>query len=177
MLAVMTCMLIATPVKAFMAYDCSNASNVVEAYSLLEPAPYHASGFEHRYEQYVQAEIIQQNRERTVTIFRYHVVESVFSQYCGHSSAAGVTQYLKFCKSILVDPVDCAVVKNNRGNLTINRKVFNARIGSRTSHSFFVAGSLDSRHNCQTGTVVYGNNVIDSGNSGNFANGGIRKSK
>jgi hypothetical protein len=60
MLAVMTCMLIATSVTAFMAYDCSKASNVVEAYSLLEPAPCHASGFEHRFERYVQAEIIQQ---------------------------------------------------------------------------------------------------------------------
>jgi hypothetical protein len=144
-----------------MAYDCSNASNVVEAYSLLEPAPCHASGFKHRYERSVQAEIIQQKRERTVTIFRCHVVESVFSQYCGHSSAAGVTRYLKFRKPILVDPVDCAAAKDKEGNLTINGKVFNARIGSRTSHSFFVAGSLDSRHNCQTDTVVFGNNVID----------------
>jgi hypothetical protein len=89
------------------------------------------------------------------------VVESVFSQYCGHSSAAGVTCYLKFCEPILVDPVDCTAAKDNGGNLTINGKVFNAQIGSRTFHSFFVAGSLDSRHNCQTGTVVYGNNVID----------------
>jgi hypothetical protein len=75
MLAVMACVMITTPVTAFMAYDCSNASNVVEAYSLLEPAPCHTSGFEHRFERYVQAEIIQQKRERTVTIFRCYVVE------------------------------------------------------------------------------------------------------
>jgi hypothetical protein len=43
MLAVMACMMITTPVTAFMAYDCSNSINVVEAYSLLEPAPCHAS--------------------------------------------------------------------------------------------------------------------------------------
>jgi hypothetical protein len=78
-------------------------------------------------------------------------VESVFSQYCGHSSAAGVTH----------NPTDCAAAKDNGGNITINGKVFSARIGSRTSHAFFIAGSLDARHNCQTGTVTYGNSVID----------------
>jgi hypothetical protein len=80
MMAVMACTMIATPVSGFMAYDCNNASNVVEAYSLLEPAPCHASGFEHRYERIISAEIIQQKRERTVPVFRCHVVESVFSQ-------------------------------------------------------------------------------------------------
>jgi hypothetical protein len=98
MMAMMACAMIVTPVTGFMAYDCSNASNVVEAYSLLKPAPCHASGFEHRYERIISAEIIQQKRERTVSVFRCHVVESVFSQYCGHSSAAGVTRYLKFHK-------------------------------------------------------------------------------
>jgi hypothetical protein len=157
MMSVMTCVMIATPVTAFMAYDCSNSSNIVEAYSLLEPAPCHASGFEHRFERIKSAEIIQQKKERTVPIFRCQVVESVFSQYCGHSSAAGVTRYLKFCEPLL----DCATAKDNGGNIKINIKVFTARIGSRTSHSFFVAGSLDARHNCQTGTVTYCNAVID----------------
>jgi hypothetical protein len=77
MMAVMACAMIATPVTGFMAYDCNNASNVVEAYSLLEPAPCHASGFEHRYERIISAEIIQQKRERTIPVFRCHVVESV----------------------------------------------------------------------------------------------------
>jgi hypothetical protein len=161
MMSVTACVMIATPVTAFMDYDCSNSSNIVEAYSLLEPAPCHASGFEHRFERIISAEIIQQKRERTVPIFRCHVVESVFSQYCGHSSAAGVTRYLKFREPLLVNPVDCAAAKDNSGNITINGKVFTVRIGSRTSHSFFVAGSLDARHNCQTGTVGYGNAVID----------------
>jgi hypothetical protein len=69
MMTMMACAMIVTPVTAFMAYDCSK-SNVVEAYSLLEPAPCHASGFEHRYERIISAEIIQQKRERTVPIFR-----------------------------------------------------------------------------------------------------------
>jgi hypothetical protein len=52
------------------------------------------------------------------------VVESVFSQYCGHSSAAGVTRYLKFREPLLVNPTDCAAAKDNNGNITINGKVF-----------------------------------------------------
>jgi hypothetical protein len=146
MMTMMACAMIVTPVTAFMAYDCSNSSNVVEAYSLLEPAPCHASGFEHRYERIISAEIIQQKRERTVPVFRCHVLESVFSQYCGHSSAAGVTRYLKFREPLLVNPTDCAAAKDKNGNITINGKVFSARIGSRTSHSFFMAGSLDAKH-------------------------------
>jgi hypothetical protein len=35
------------PAAAFLAYDCSNNSNVVEAYNLLEPAPCHISGLDH----------------------------------------------------------------------------------------------------------------------------------
>jgi hypothetical protein len=56
------------------------------------------------------------------------VVESVFSQYCGHSSAAGVTRYLKFWEPLLVSPTECAAAKDNNGNITINGKVFSARI-------------------------------------------------
>jgi hypothetical protein len=71
------------------------------------------------------------------------VVESVFSQYCGHSSAAGVTRYLKFREPLIVDPVECARAKYSNSNITINGKMFSACIGSQTSHSFFIAGSLD----------------------------------
>jgi hypothetical protein len=35
----------AAPAQAFIAYDCVNGSNVVEAYSLLEPAQCSVSGF------------------------------------------------------------------------------------------------------------------------------------
>jgi hypothetical protein len=38
MLTVVTC-LMGSPVDAFIAYDCSNNTNVMESYSLLEPAP------------------------------------------------------------------------------------------------------------------------------------------
>jgi hypothetical protein len=106
MTAIVMSLCLVAPVAAFLAYDCSNNTNVVEAYNLLEPAPCHITGTDHRYERVVQAEIVQQNRERTIPVFRCHVVESVFSQYWGHSSVAGVTRYLKFREPLIVDPVE-----------------------------------------------------------------------
>jgi hypothetical protein len=67
MMALLFCF--AAPVQAFVAYDCVNGTNVVEAYSLLEPAQCSVSGFEHRYERVVNVEIVQQKRERTVSVF------------------------------------------------------------------------------------------------------------
>jgi hypothetical protein len=160
-MAMMIGLYLMAPAAAFLASDCSNNTNVVEAYNLLEPAPCHISGTDHRYERVVQAEIVQQKRERTIPVFRCHVVESVFSKYCGHSSAAGVTRYLKFREPPIVDPVECARAKENNGNLTINGKVFNARIGSQTSHSFFISGSVDKKHNCEVNTLVIRWQVID----------------
>jgi hypothetical protein len=126
MTAIVMSLCLVAPVAAFLAYDCSNNMNVVEACNLLEPAPCHIMGTDHRYERVVQAEIVQQKRERTIPVFRCHVVESVFSQYCGHSSAAGVTRYLKFREPLIVDPVECSRAKDSNGNITINGKVFNA---------------------------------------------------
>jgi hypothetical protein len=96
-----------------------------------------------------------------IPVFRCHVVESVFSQYCEHSSAAGVTRYLKFREPLIVDPVECVRAKDSNGNVTINGKMFNARINSQTSHPFFIAGSLDRKHNCEVNTLVIGKQVID----------------
>jgi hypothetical protein len=113
MTAIVMSLCLGAPAAAFLANDCSNNTNVVEAYNLLEPAPCHIS-MDHRYKRVVQAEIVQQKRERTIPVFRCHVVESVFSQYCGHSSAAGVTRYLKFREPLIVDPVECARAKDRR---------------------------------------------------------------
>jgi hypothetical protein len=78
-MAIMAGQCLVTPAVAFLAFDCSNNTNMVEAYNLLEPAPYHVSGSDHRYERIVQAEIVQQKRERTIPVFHCHVVESIFS--------------------------------------------------------------------------------------------------
>jgi hypothetical protein len=122
MMALLFCFV--SPAQAFVAYDCVNGSNVVEAYSLLEPAQCSVSGFEHRYERIVNVEIVQQKRERTVSVFRCHVVESVFSQYSGHSSTAGVTRYIRFREPLLVEPETCRRAQQTDGNITINGRVF-----------------------------------------------------
>jgi hypothetical protein len=154
MMALLFCF--AAPAQAFVAYDCVNGSNVVEAYSLLEPAQCSVSGFEHRYERFVNVKIVQQKRERTVSIFQCHVVESVFSQYCGHSSAAGVTRYIRFREPLLVEPETCRRAQQTDGNITINGRVFQGNVGTTTSHSFFLAGGLDSGHHCSRDTLRLG---------------------
>jgi hypothetical protein len=77
MCAILFCF--AAPLQGFVAYNCANGSNVVEAYSLLEPSQCSASGFEHRFKRVVQVEIVQQNKEKTIGVFWCHVVKSVFS--------------------------------------------------------------------------------------------------
>jgi hypothetical protein len=151
MVAVLFCL--AAPAQAFVAHDCVNGSNVVEAYSLLEPAQCSVSWFEHRYERVVNVEIVQQKRERTISVFRCHVIESVFFQYCGHSSAAGVTRYIKFRELLLVEPEMCRRAQQTDGNITIAGRVFRGNVGTTTSHSFFIAGSLDAGHNCARETL------------------------
>jgi hypothetical protein len=135
-----------------------NGSNIVEAYSLLEPAQCSVSGFEHRYERVVNVEIVQQKRERTVSIFSCHVVESMFSQCFGHSSAASVTHYVKFREPLLVEPEMCRRAQQIDANITIAGRVFRGNIGTTTtSHSFFIAAGLNSGHHCSHETLHLGN--------------------
>ena len=79
--------------RAFTAYDCSNQSNNVEVFSLLEPASCHAASINLRVERTLPAEIIQVKKTRMVPVFRCLAVEMEISQYCEHSSAAGVMQF------------------------------------------------------------------------------------
>jgi hypothetical protein len=109
----------------------------------------------------LQAEIVQIKRERTINIFRCQVLETLVSQYCGHSSAAGVTRYLRFREPLLVEANSCRKALTEDGNITIANRNFRARIGTTTSHSFFVAGGLDDGHHCQTGSVSMGDKVLE----------------
>jgi hypothetical protein len=68
-----------SPAAGFVAYDCTNASNIVEAYSLLAPEECHAMGGEHKVERVVQAEVLQIKKERTISVFRCQVLETVVS--------------------------------------------------------------------------------------------------
>ncbi len=79
-------------VEGFKAYDCSNSSNPVDMYSLLDPEPCPDVAMDHVVERMLHGEIVQMKRERLIRITRCNVVESVMSQYCGWQSRAGVVR-------------------------------------------------------------------------------------
>jgi hypothetical protein len=65
------------PVEAFTAYDCTNRSNVVEAYSLLEPDACANSGRDGEVETTVFGEIVQIKQDRMIPVFRCIVIETL----------------------------------------------------------------------------------------------------
>jgi len=95
-------------------------------------------------------------RERIISVQRCTVMESTFSQYCGHSSAAGVTRYMKFREPRLVEAQHCREAFAHGGKIKINNEEFKATIGTTTSHSTYAAGDLDDAHHCSTGTLTAG---------------------
>jgi hypothetical protein len=97
-LALLMCLMVSS-VDGFTTYDCSNRSNVVEAYSLLEPDTCANIGKEGEVETTVYGEIVQIKQDRMIPVFRCIVVETLVAQYCGMFSAAGVTRYIGFGSS------------------------------------------------------------------------------
>jgi hypothetical protein len=95
MLTMFAC-LVRNPVAAFTAYDCSNRSNVVESYSLLEPDACANMGRDGE----VRDDCVWGDRPDQagwmIPVFRCTVIETLVAQYCGMFSAVGVTRYLKF---------------------------------------------------------------------------------
>jgi hypothetical protein len=59
-----------------------------------------------------------------------------------------------------VEANSCRKALSEDGNISIANRNFRARIGTTTSHSFFVAGGLDDGHHCQTGSVSMGDKVL-----------------
>jgi hypothetical protein len=94
-------------VEGFQGYDCSNSSNPVDMYSLLDPEPCPDVAMDHVVERMLHGEIVQMKRERLIRITRCHVVESLMSQYCGWQSGAGVVRYKKFREPYTVEPSAC----------------------------------------------------------------------
>jgi hypothetical protein len=94
-LALLMCLMVSS-VEGFTAYDCSNQSNIVEAYSLLEPDTCANMGKEGEVETTVYGEIVQIKQDRMIPVFRCIVVETLVAQYCGMFSAAGVARYIRF---------------------------------------------------------------------------------
>jgi hypothetical protein len=145
-----------TQVNAFSAFDCQNRSNRVTAYSLIEPESCHGHVSDLRFVRVLSAEIIQVKKTRIIPVNRCLAVESEFSQYCGHSSAAGVLRILKFRENRGIESGDCRKAFLNQGKVVIAGKEFLAKIGETTSHSDFLTGDLDDSSACSVGVHEVG---------------------
>ncbi len=88
--------LMVSSADAFTAYDCSNSTNVVEAYSLLEPDTCANMGKDGEVETSVYGKVAQVKQDRMIPVFRCMVIETLVAQYCGMFSAAGVKRYIRF---------------------------------------------------------------------------------
>ncbi len=115
MLVSIVAMLIATlaslpGTNGFRAYNCSNSSNPMEMYSLLDPEPCTDVAMNHGVERTLQGEIMKVKRERLIRITHCHVVESVVSQYCGWQSRAGIMRYQRFREPYTVEPAERGIL-------------------------------------------------------------------
>lgn len=145
---------------AFKAYDCSKGPETIQAYSLLEPTPCKEDFTDYRFQKQLQVEIVQQKKLQTVPIRRCVVFESVFSQYCGYFSRAGVVDYIKFREPKVVEPSDCRQAFNNKGKFNIDGMVVQANLGGMSSIRQFLEGNLDDSGNCETGSLRINGKVL-----------------
>jgi hypothetical protein len=152
MLTVVAC-LAGSPVEAFTAYDCTKRSNVVEAYSLLEPDACANMGRDGEVKTTVYGEIVQIKQDRMIPVFRCTVIETLVAQYCGMFSVAGVTRYLKFRELKPLEAWECQKARRN-GQLLINGRSVVGKIGATVSHTMFLSGNLDDSSNCEVGMVT-----------------------
>jgi hypothetical protein len=142
--------------EGFTASDCSNRSNIVESYSLLEPDMCANMGKEGEVETTVYGEIVQIKEDRMIPVFRCVVIETIVSQYCGHFSPAGVTRYIRFREPKTLEAWECRQARRN-GKVVINGRSFQAKIGSMASHTMFLSGGLDDKSNCKVGVISFPN--------------------
>ncbi len=136
----------------FVAYDCANGTNRVDAYSLLEPAACPTREDHHEVERTIFGEIVQMKKDRTVPVFRCTVIEFVMSQYCEFNSAGGVVRYITFREPRRVEAQECRAVKET-GNMSVGGQEFKVTRGTTISHSTFLHGDLTDRSNCETGVL------------------------
>jgi hypothetical protein len=139
-------------VEEFTAYDCSNRSNIVESYSLLEPDAYANMGKEGEVETTVYGEIVQIKQDRMIPVFRCIVIETIVSQYCGMFSAAGVVRYIRFREPRTLEAWECRQARKS-GKVIIDGRTFQGKIGATASYSTFLAGGLDDKSDCKVGII------------------------
>ncbi len=151
-LALLMCLMVSS-VEGFTAYDCSNRSNVVEAYSLLEPDTCANMGKEGEVETTVYGEIVQIKQDRMIPVFRCIVVETLVAQYCSMFSAAGVTRYIRFRELKPLEAWECWQARLS-SQIIINGRTVKGKIGATASHSMYLAGGLDDESRCEVGIVT-----------------------
>ncbi len=139
--------------EAFTAYDRTNRSNVVEAYSLLEPDACANSGRDGEVETTVFGEIVQIKQDRMIPVLGCIVIETLVAQYCGMFSAAGVTRYLKFRELKPLEAWECRKARRT-GQLLINGRTVAGKMGATVSHTMVLSGNLDDSSNCEVGMVT-----------------------
>ncbi len=142
------------PAKGFTAYNCSNRSNIVEAYSLLEPDACANMGKEGEVETMVYGEIVQIKQDRMIPVFRCIVIETLISQYCGMFSVTGVARYIRFRELKPLEAWECRQARK-RGKIVINGRMFEGKIGATASHSMYLAGGLDDESRCEFGIITF----------------------
>ncbi len=153
MLTMFAC-LARSPVDAFIAYDCSNSTNLVEAYSLLEPDACAIMGKDGEVETSVYGEVAQVKQDRMIPVFRCMVVETLVTQYCGMFSAAGVKRYIRCRELRPLEAWECRQARLN-GQVHINRKTVAGKISATVSHTMFLTGGLDDESRCEVGIVTF----------------------
>jgi hypothetical protein len=144
--------LVVMPVGGFTAYDCSNRSNVVESYSLLEPDTCANMGRDGEVET-TYGEIVQIKQDQMIPVFRCMVVETLMAQYCGMFSAAGVTRYIRFWELKPLEAWECRKARRS-GQLIINGGTVKGKIGATASHTMFLSGGLDDESRCEVGMAT-----------------------
>jgi hypothetical protein len=142
------------PAKGFTAYDCSNWSNIVEAYSLLEPDACANMGKEGEVETTVYGEIVQIKQDMMIPVFRCIVIETLISQNCGMFSATGVARYIRFQELKPQEAWECRQARKS-GKIVINGRTFEGKIRATASHSMYLAGGLDDESRCEVGIVTF----------------------
>jgi hypothetical protein len=144
------------PVSAFTAYncsDCSDQSNIVESYSLLEPDACANSDKDGEVETTVYGEIVQIQQDRMKPVFRCTVIETLVAQHCGMFSHVGVTRYLKLRELKPMEAWECRKARTS-GSILINGHPVDGKVGATVSHTMFLARDLDDDDNCEVGTVT-----------------------
>ncbi len=129
-----------------------NRSNIVEAYSLLEPDACANMGKEGEVETtVVYGEIVQIKQDRMIPVFWCIVIETLISQYCGMFSAAGVAGYIRFWELRALEAWECRQARKS-SKIVINGRTLEGKIGATDSHSMCLAGGLDA---CEVGIVTF----------------------